>query len=333
MTPGIFATRSLSTRDQFEAWRAWYGSVFEVVPKAAAAAGFPGETQLWQLGGLVISRTSAPPAQVVRNKSHLRRDPADHWVVSFCVRGAHLAKTRDSELEVPAGVPFLWSLGQELVYERTHVDRVQLFLARDSFRNIAPLLDAACGSMLDTALGRLLGDYMIALEQRLPDIPEADFPSITTAFSAVAAAAVAPTAERVAVARRQIDLGRRERVRQVVRRHLRTPTLSPKTLSRLVGMSRSNLYRLFSDNCGVAQYIQSQRLLEAHSMLADPGNRQSITTLAEDLCFADLSSFSRAFKREFGCRPSDARAAALSGAPLLPRAASKETDFSDFLRG
>ena len=62
------------------------------------------------------------------------------------------------EVEVPPRVLFLWSLGQELSYQRTHVDRVQYFLRRDAFRDIAPLLDVACGSVLDTFLGRLLGD-------------------------------------------------------------------------------------------------------------------------------------------------------------------------------
>jgi AraC-like DNA-binding protein len=152
--------------------------------------------------------------------------------------------------------------------------------------------------------------------------------------AAMVSAAVAPTAERVAVARRQIDLGRMERVRQMVRRHLRTPNLGPKTLCRLVGMSRSNLYRLLEDKGGVAQYIQSQRLLEADSMLADPTNTESITTLAEDLCFADASSFSRAFKREFGYRPSDARASACGGTRVgVPSRVKhwKTLDFADLL--
>ena len=104
---------------------------------------------------------------------------------------------------------------------------------------------------------------------------------------------VAPSAERVAGAQRQIDVGRKERVRQVVRRHLRTPTLEAKTLARLVGMSRSNLYRLFEDTGGVARYIQRERLLEAHAVLTNPANSQSISAIAEDLCFADASSFSR----------------------------------------
>jgi hypothetical protein len=117
-------------------------------------------------------------------------------------------------------------------------------MARDTFRDIAPVLDVACGSMLDTPLGHLLGDYMLALERRLPAVTEGDFPRLTNAVGAMITAAVAPSVERTAIAKSQIDLGRKERVRQTVRRHLRTPTLEPKTLARLVGMSRSNLYRL-----------------------------------------------------------------------------------------
>jgi hypothetical protein len=108
-----------------------------------------------------VSRTIAPPVNVVRAKSNLRRDPVDHWVISYCARGAHFARTAGTETEVPAKVPFLWSLGQEFLHERTHVDRVQFFLARDAFRDIAPLLDGALGSTLDTPLGHLLGDYMM----------------------------------------------------------------------------------------------------------------------------------------------------------------------------
>ena len=143
--------------------------------------------------------------------------------------------------------------------------------------------------------------------------------------------------ERVAVARRQLDLGRKERVRQTVLRHLRTPILGPRTLSRLVGMSRSNLYRLFEDTGGVARYIQRQRLLEAHAVLSDPATTKPISSIAEDLCFADASSFSRTFKREFGHSPTEVRSAALMG--LAPSAAprgrilSEGADFGELLCG
>jgi|SRR6516162_4216721 len=126
-----------------------------------------------------------------------------------------------------------------------------------------------------------------------------------------------------AVAKPQIDLSCKERVRQAMRRHLRTPTLEPMTLSRLVGMSCSNLYHLLEKEGGIARYIQHQRLLEAQAVLSDPATTASISAIAEDLCFADASSVSRTFKREFGYSPSAARAAALAGhKPPVPRSIS-----------
>ena len=337
MTPDIFATLTFPTRDQFEMWQAWYGPVFDVLTDHPARDAFDAEIDLWNLGGFAMSRTTAPPVRIRRSKNHIRRDPVDHWVISYCARGAHSATTAGVSLEVPARVPFLWSLGQEFVHDRTHVDRIQFLLARDVFRDVASVLDTALGSALDTPLGHVLGDYMTALLRRLPDLTEADLPRLNAAVAAMVGAAVAPTAERVEVAKRQIDLGRAERVRQAVHRNLRTPTLEPETLSRLVGMSRSNLYRLFEGTGGVARYIQRQRLLEAHAILTDPANSQSIAIVAEDLCFADATSFSRAFKREFGCSPSEARSAAVAGwtspAARHWRTSAEGSDFGELLRG
>ena len=336
MTPDTFTTQSLRPQDQLEAWRGWYSSVFDLIPREPIGEGFPAELRLWKFGGLAMSRTIAPSVNILRTKGHLRREPVDHWVISYCARGAHLAKTEGAQVEVPARVPYLWSLGQEFLQERTHVDRLQFLMVRDAFQDIAPVLDAACGLVLDTPLGHLLGDYMTALERRLAEVTEADFPRITKALGAMVAAAVAPSAARLAVVRQQIDLGRKERVRQAVRRHLRTPTLGPKTLGRLVGMSRSSLYRLFEDTGGIARYIQRERLLEARAVLSNLATTQTISAIAEDLCFADASSFSRAFKREFGYSPGDARSATLAGMELdarpKNRTPSSMIDFGHLLR-
>jgi AraC-like DNA-binding protein len=334
MTPFSFSTSGLRGQDRLDAWRSFYDPVLDVVPNHPAAE-FDAEVQLWTLGSFAIGRTTAPSLQITRTKTHLKHDPVDHWVISYCARDAHTTLTAGISVEVPSGVPFLWSLGQEFTHERTNMERFQLLLARDGFGDIASALDGALGSTLNTPLGLLLGDYMAVLERHLKELTEADLPRLKDAVAAMVGAAVAPTAEHVAVAKRQIDLGRMERVRQVVRRHLRTPTLRPATLSRLVGMSRSNLYRLLEAKGGISQYIQQQRLIAAHSLLCNHDNRQSITALAEDFCFADVSSFSRAFRREFGYSPSDARPAAISGLPVIPprRRSSGKLDFADLLHG
>ena len=87
----------------------------------------------------------------------------------------------------------------------------------------------------------------------------------------------------------------------------------------------------------MARYIQRERLLEARAVLSDRATTQSISTIAEDLCFADASSFSRAFKREFGYSPREVRSAALAGLALsyTPRShvLSDRSDFGELLRG
>ncbi|MBO0736809.1 MAG: helix-turn-helix domain-containing protein, partial [Alphaproteobacteria bacterium] len=305
-------------------------------PEYPTGDGFCCETRAWKLGSVIMSRTIGPRVRFIRTKNNIRRDPVDHWAISYCVRDGYLTKTGETEVEVPAGVPYLWSMGQESLSERpTYRVRMQIFLPRDAFRDSAPLLDATCGSALDTPLGRLLGDYMIALWRRLPDMTEADFAGLGKTIGAIAVAAVASSADRTAIAKPLIDLGRSERVRQVVQVHLRSPSLEPGILGRMVGMSRSNLYRLFEDTGGIARYIQRQRLLEARAILADPASTQTVTAIAEDFCFADVSSFRRAFKREFGYTPREARYAAVSGLDVTPksRVPLAGAHFGDLLRG
>jgi AraC-like DNA-binding protein len=336
VTPHRFTTASVPRRDQHEAWREWFGSVFEVVPRDPPGEGFRAENEVWQLGAVTMSRVSGPAVQVSREKTHLRRDPVDHWVLSYCRRGASIIRTRSGSIRAPAGVPYLWSLCEESESARTAVDRIQLFLPRDLFRDIAPLLDPAIGSILDTPLGSVLGDFMLALERHLPSLTASDLPRLAEAAGGLIAACVAPSMERIAEARSQIDFGRMERLRQMVRKHLRSPTLGPESLCRLVGVSRSHLYRMLEGSGGAARYIQRQRLLEAHRVLCDAAIARPIFAIAEDFCFEDASSFSRAFRREFGLSPSDVRSAALAGLSptAMPKryAASEAGTFGSLLR-
>jgi AraC-like DNA-binding protein len=86
-------------------------------------------------------------------------------------------------------------------------------------------------------------------------------------------------------------------------------------------MSRSRLYRLLTNEGGVAHYIQRQTHSERCSMLCDVSKNFPIGKVAEMFWFADGSSFSRAFRRQFGMSPSDVRAASSTGPrPPLPLA-------------
>jgi AraC-like DNA-binding protein len=337
MTPETFATHLLPRAEQFEAWHDWYGTVFDTTVRDTAGKGFPARNVMWRLGGVMICRVAAPGLHTLRSRALIRRNPVDHWVITVTNRGATRLTTCGISFEPSPGTPFIVSLADEMESERSTFERVQLYLPRDSFRGIGVLLDDAKAKALETPEGKLLAEYLLLLERSLPDLDPGDGPRLSHAIETMVAACLAPTGDRVAKARPQIDLALMEKVRQVVRKHLRSPSLGPGKLCHEAATSRSQLYRLLEGQGGVAHYIQRCRLSESLVLLSDVSNILPIARIAEILCFADASSFSRAFRREFGISPSDVRAASLAGLQPMPTA-KKQTasggihSFGDFLR-
>lgn len=148
-----------------------------------------------------------------------------------------------------------------------------------------------------------------------------------TSLEAPCGAPFVVSLERAAI---QVNVALMERVRRVIGKHLRSPSLGPAKLCREAAVSRSHLYRLLETEGGVAHYIQRRRLSESFTLLSDAANTLSIGRIAESLCFADASSFSRAFRREFGMAPSDVRASSLAGLHPTASAVAGRHDINSF---
>ncbi|GEP58230.1 helix-turn-helix domain-containing protein [Reyranella soli] len=337
MTPKRFETASLPPREQFAAWHAWYSSFLDTAVTRTPDEGFSACSETWSLGGLTISDGTAPAIFTARTKTLIRRNPVDHWVLTLCRRGTVALQASNGSVSFEPGVPFVVSLADVMVTTKTDYSRVQFYLSRSAFAGVAALLDAARGKPLDTPEGALLADYMLLLVSHLRDLAPEDGPRIAAAVEAMVGACLAPSAERWAGAQGQIDFTLMERVRRAVRAHLRSPLLGPEKLCHEAATSRSQLYRLLEGEGGVAHYIRRQRLSESFAMLCDVSHAVPIGRIADILCFSDASSFSRAFRREFGMSPRDVRAASVAG--LQPSVSLKETApdgiqcFADCLSG
>lgn len=96
------------------------------------------------------------------------------------------------------------------------------------------------------------------------------------------------------------------------------PDFGPERLARLLAMSRSKLYRLFESTGGVAHFINRERLREAHRRLCSHRDAPSIHIIGNEVGFVDHSTFSRAFRREFGHSPSEARERSLTKLAARP---------------
>ena len=334
-----FTTGGVRASEQYDAWRGWHNKTFDGAPGAAAREGFLARSSAVTLDGVALVRVSMPATRVMRTRALIRRNPVDHWVINMGLTAATRLAAGGETLHVPARSPFVLSLADEMTSERGPDERLQLYLARDSFPDLAPVLDAARGTVVTGPHGTMLAEFLELLDRNLGGVDAASAGPVREAIGAMVAACVSPGRDRAAAAARPLDLGRLERVRVVVRQHLRSPELGPDSVCRLAAMSRSTLYRLMESEGGVTRYVRRQRLLAARSVLSEGGRGKSIAAIAEAFCFSDAADFSRAFRRAFGHSPSEARAAAAAvsdGAPSAPggrgRVGEGDVTFNDFIR-
>jgi len=321
-----FSTADLPLRDQLAAWRAWFEPVYgDVIPTEPEAGGFAGECVMLSLGEVAMGRVDAPGLRAVRRPSDIRRDPVDHWVLAVGRGTPTQIVTPDGVQTIPARAPFIVSLGDPIESTRQSDGRLHLYLARDRFAAIAPLLDRARNRPIRGAAGQMLTDYLLLIEKWLPALSEAEVPRLFDAMAAMIGGCLALESRPEPDVASQVRLTRIERARQVIRRHLGSAGLGPAVLCRALSLSRSELYRLFEGEGGVMRYIQRQRLLACHAALSDPAEHRTIAAIGEAHGFTDTSVFGRSFRQMFGATPGEVRAAASVGA-ATPAAAAPLLD-------
>lgn len=106
-----------------------------------------------------------------------------------------------------------------------------------------------------------------------------------------------------------LQLARRLQIKRHVRQNLMTPTLSPESIARNLGISVRHLYKIFSlEPVSLCEFIRQERLSVARRMLSDPAHSdQSITDIAYRCGFSSSAHFSSAFRTRFGISPRDCR--------------------------
>ena len=92
-----------------------------------------------------------------------------------------------------------------------------------------------------------------------------------------------------------------------IAQNYRNPSLTVKQISDEAGISEIYLRKLFKkcQNISPSHYIRSCRIRHAMNLLTGGGD--SIGSIAEDCGYPDISSFSKIFKHEIGCTPSEYR--------------------------
>ncbi|AVT76741.1 putative transcriptional regulator, AraC family [Rhodopseudomonas palustris] len=312
LKPARFSTADLSSQDRFDAWREKLRDVADLEPNSAKSLTRPVELATWDLGAIAVCQEKNPGAKFKRDTQAVRRALADHWYLYLLKSGSNCTIAGDRKAAGNASERFgqigFYSLGQACHGEMNDIETLMVFIPRDLFAKDAAAIDKLNNSILQSPLASLLSDYLLALERQLAHVKQDDAPGIAKATEAMLSACLVPGSRSLGEARDGVVMGLVERARRIVRAQLANPRLSPATLASGLGVSRSLLYRLFEPHGGVAAYIRNYRLGQACRALSDPNETRRIAQIALSVGFVSPQEFSRAFRAQYGCSPSDARA-------------------------
>ncbi|WP_254865956.1 helix-turn-helix domain-containing protein [Pseudomonas fluorescens] len=308
-----FTTQPYPPRQRFEVWREEVNALFDITISEPESSAFSYRLSTGYLGSLLMGcgtwDGAGEPVQykVKRSTQMIRRDGLDHYYL--CLGLSHSINGSAGRTALAAGNSqvYILDLARELDCLITAGDTVILTIPRDL---LAPALahKDVHGQVLQGGLSELLADYLRALKHRLPTLAPAEIPHAQQATLAMVSAALAPTLANLQNAGQEIDHTLFNRARHIIEQHLRNPELSPVFLCKHLGISRAQLYRLFSHESGVAAYIQQRRLNRARLIIQnDNGTRHRVSGLAFQLGFKSDAHFSRSFKQAFGYSPRDAR--------------------------
>lgn len=96
----------------------------------------------------------------------------------------------------------------------------------------------------------------------------------------------------------------RAKVLAYIDARFRDHDLTPQAIAAACGVSRSYLYKVFSEGPSVMERVRFRRLEAARSLIEQRSPTLSMTDIALKSGFTSSSEFSRLFKNEFGVAPS-----------------------------
>ncbi|TCL64130.1 AraC family transcriptional regulator [Rhizobium sp. BK251] len=333
LEPLVFSTRDLDPADQFAAWQAYLAPLLDVrLPDASVEdAGFPADHTAWNLGDMLVVQQCTPAHSYTRSAAKIRSNSIDHWHIALLRTGQSWTEVERQVAKGEPGKVELRSLGHPFRGRTTQSQSISLYLPRELLSDMSATSEIKNNVILSGTYTQLLIDYLDSFEVRLSSLAATDLPQVVQTICNMILTSALSSAEYFGPVDRQGGLTQMERARRYVQRNLGSIDLTPDTLCRELGISRTRLYNLFEPSGGVHHYIQKRRLLSAHAALSNSANHQQVVEIALAVGFTSAAHFSRAFSKEFGYSPREARNVAVpryfghaASATLLERARSFE---------
>jgi AraC-like DNA-binding protein len=272
------------------------------------------------LPNLGIATSTLMPA-TVRRTPKLLTDGNDNLRLIIVKRSTTAAIATQFGREVavdPGGAVVLSNSEQNSITFPSLQQMLAINLRRQLLRPLLRDFDAILARPISNHIDglRLLSIYIEGLIEKSA-LNSADTARlVVTQIYDLAALIMGATRDAAEIAKgRGLRVARLRAIKADIAEKLANPNLSVQTVAIRQGVSPRYVQILFEEEgTTFSQYVIGQRLARAYRLLTDArlANR-SITSVAFDVGFGDLTYFNRAFRRCYGGTPSEVRA----GAPTV----------------
>jgi AraC-like DNA-binding protein len=306
-----FSTDVFRKHERIAAWREVFGrTVLNIDVAPRSPDGFQAEAVVFHSEQLGVIRAASSAVAQANSRGMITNDD-----VSFgCVLDVPWRATqlgREAALQPGDGV--LLSNGDLGALDFSEACRYVTFgLPRSAVELLVPDLGALFARRIpaaDPALQLLLGYLDLARDDhvaRAPALRDA-YANHVVDLLALTLGATRDAGEQAR--QRGVPAARLRAIQDDVARSCREPGLSVHGIARRHGVGARYVQRIFEESgTTFTEYLAEQRLAAAYRALRHPmAQGRSISTIAYDCGFSDVSHFNRLFRRRYGCTPSDVR--------------------------
>ena len=287
-------------------------------PVADRRGDFEGSIRQHTLPSLDVSVVTSGPQKVMRTPGHIARSSDDYFLVSIQARGQGVVRQD--------GRNAVLSVGDFALYDST---RPYQLLFDDAFEQIvlklpgerlrSELRDTQALTATTVSGREGAGHLMLNMIRTLREDIDALQPASALAVAngvlniLVAGLQTLPAAQSPSLS--NLTAFHLARIKRCIDARLDDPALSVAMLAAELGMSASQIHRVFkSEPLTLSQYIWDRRLEACSRDLLDPREAgRTVGEIAYGRGFSDAAHFSRAFRERFGCSPRDWRLARHAG--------------------
>lgn len=242
-----------------------------------------------------------------RGSDRVRRDGFDHLAIHLVLSGALYGGPPGGEHRVAPGEILLLDTSQTHRTRMVGAHTISLSVARDQIEGALPSLKPLHGAVVPAAAG-LLADFMRAMCLRSATIPASSGDGAARAVSALLAGGIGHRRRHGhAGIEEALTQVRRERAEAFIELHLADAELDVRMVAEGIGVSRTVLYRLFTEDGGMMHYLQRRRLERMRTSLRRVAEARSVSALAYAHGFTSESHCSRSFRSVFGLPPGQYR--------------------------